>query len=519
MARGDEGVLPSDLLAECSRRLGIAALVWGGVWVVALVVNVVALPALFPGSATGSAWPWPGTAIAVGSVLLSLGLFRYTRRAHCNTRLSLDLGLAYEIALALGIALVSRWSPGAAGPSWIAGLILVHPAIVPSTSAKTLLTGMLAASMDPLGAAVAWASGAQPPTGPVALGMFAPNYLAAVLSVLPAHLISRLGREISRAREVGSYWVGDLLARGGMGDVYRAQHRLLARPAAIKFIRPEALAWRRGRDRRLSLQRFRTEAQVVATLSSPHTVALYDYGPTGDGGLYYVMELLNGLGLDALVARFGPLPAGRVVYLLRQVCLSIGEAHTAGLIHRDLKPANIFVCRVGLEADFVKVLDFGLVKSELATEPGDALATDPNIVVGTPAFMAPELILGERGVDARADIYALGCVAYWLLTGQLVFEAEGARKVMVEHVRSEPVAPSRRTELAISPSLDALVLACLAKDRAARPANAGDLARRLAACEVGEPWTPERAAGWWDRHLPSARGAGVIADAPAGPDA
>ncbi len=154
---------------------------WGGVWVVALVVNVVALPALFPGSATGSAWPWPGTGIAVGCVLLSVGLFRYTRRTHCNTRRSLDLGLAYEIVLTLAIALVTRWSPGAAGPSWIAGLILVHPAIVPSTSAKTLLTGMVAASMDPLGAAVAWAGGAQPPTGPVALGMFVPNYLAAVL--------------------------------------------------------------------------------------------------------------------------------------------------------------------------------------------------------------------------------------------------------------------------------------------------------------------------------------------------
>lgn len=269
----------------------------------------------------------------------------------------------------------------------------------------------------------------------------------------------------------------------------------------------------------MSLQRFRTEAQVVATLSSPHTVALYDYGPTGDGGLYYVMELLNGLGLDALIARFGPLPAGRVVYLLRQVCLSIGEAHAAGLIHRDLKPANIFVCRVGLEADFVKVLDFGLVRSQSAITPGDALATDPDIVVGTPAFMAPELVLGDRGIDVGADIYSLGCVAYWLLTGHLVFEAESARALMVEHVRSEPVPPSKRAELVISPSLEALVLECLARDRAARPASAADLARQLAECEVAEPWTPERAVRWWDRHVPTARVAGVIADVPAAPDA
>lgn len=257
----------------------------------------------------------------------------------------------------------------------------------------------------------------------------------------------------------------------------------------------------------------------MATLSSPHTVALYDYGPTGDGGLYYVMELLNGLGLDALIARFGPLPAGRVVYLLRQVCLSIGEAHAAGLIHRDLKPANIFVCRVGLEADFVKVLDFGLVRSQSAITPGDALATDPDIVVGTPAFMAPELVLGDRGIDVGADIYSLGCVAYWLLTGHLVFEAESARALMVEHVRSEPVPPSKRAELVISPSLEALVLECLARDRAARPASAADLARQLAECEVAEPWTPERAVRWWDRHVPTARVAGVIADVPAAPDA
>jgi serine/threonine-protein kinase len=364
------------------------------------------------------------------------------------------------------------------------------------------VAGLLAASMDPLGVAVAGARGIPVPSVLVVLWTYFPNYLAAVLAVLPSQIISKLGRELSKARELGSYRLGEILARGGMGEVYRAHHRLLARPAAIKLINPEALG---GQSRQMNLQRFWHEAEVAASLTSPHTIALYDFGVTGNGSLYYVMELLNGLGLDSLVERFGPIPAGRVAYLLRQVCHSLAEAHAVGFIHRDIKPANIFVCRIGLEADFVKVLDFGLVKSSRAAAREESLRTAPDVVVGTPAFMAPELAVGERSIDARADIYALGCVAYWLLTGRLVFEAESAMKMMLEHVGTEPVPPSRVTELPVPPSLEELVLACLAKDRDKRPSDARQLARRLAVCDVGEPWTPEQAARWWGIHLPEIR--------------
>jgi serine/threonine-protein kinase len=253
------------------------------------------------------------------------------------------------------------------------------------------------------------------------------------------------------------------------------------------------------------LRRFEREAQATSALSSPHTIQVYDYGMTEDGTFYYVMELLSGRDLESLVREFGPLPPDRAIYLLRQVCHSLADAHARGLVHRDIKPANVYVCRMGLEYDFVKVLDFGLVKVGQAAGDG-TLATGVEHTSGTPAYMAPEVILGEADVDRRADVYALGCVAYYLLTGQLVFEADTPMKMLLHHVQTQPVAPSLRTELRIPRELDELILACLEKDPGKRPQDASELFRLACGCRSCDTWNQELARAWWETHLPELTG-------------
>jgi serine/threonine-protein kinase len=286
-----------------------------------------------------------------------------------------------------------------------------------------------------------------------------------------------------------------------MGDVYRATHRLLARPAAIKLIRPEALG-AEGPDRaQVVVERFRREARAAASLKCPHTIELYDFGTADDGTFYYVMELLNGLDLRELVGRFGPLGAPRTVHLLKQVCLSLAEAHDRGLIHRDIKPSNLVACRMGVAVDYMKVLDFGLVKSASDTETPARDLTSPDVTTGTPAYMAPEIAVGNRPVDHRADLYALGCVAFWMLTGRDVFEGATPIAVLTQHVRDEAPAPSSLSETTIPVELDRIVHDCLAKDPAERPASALELLARLNAVPV-ESWSAEAAREWWELHLP-----------------
>jgi serine/threonine-protein kinase len=282
-----------------------------------------------------------------------------------------------------------------------------------------------------------------------------------------------------------------------MGEVWRARHRMLARPAAIKLIRTGD-----GKDGKgagiaeETIRRFEREAQTIAELRSPHTVELFDFGVSDDGAFYYAMELLEGLDADTLVRRFGPIPSERAIFLLRQVCHSLSEAESRGLVHRDVKPANIFLCRYGEEYDFVKVLDFGIVRAVHEIEESVPLLTRENSVLGTPAFIAPEQALGGT-VDGRADLYATGCVAYWLLTGEVVFTAETAMAMIMKHAQEPPAPPSTRTERQIPQPLEDLVLSCLAKDPADRPQSARELSRRLAELPGAEAWTQEHARAWW----------------------
>lgn len=300
---------------------------------------------------------------------------------------------------------------------------------------------------------------------------------------------------------MGSYVLGDLIAAGGMGEVWQATHRFLVRPAAIKLIKPEVLGAMTGEQRDVLVERFRREARAAANLRSPHTIQLYDFGVTSDGTLYYVMELLNGLDLQTLVSRHGPLPPARVVYLLQQACESLAEAHERGLIHRDIKPANIQVCRMGQYYDYVKVLDFGLVKTQstVAEPEVDMKLTADHTIAGTPAYLSPEGAMGKT-VDQRTDIYALGCVAYWMLTGRYVFTGATPLQIVARHINTSPEPPSRHSTYTMPHTLEAVVLDCLKKQPSERPATARELSDLLGE-SVEQPWTREDARLWWETRL------------------
>jgi serine/threonine-protein kinase len=244
------------------------------------------------------------------------------------------------------------------------------------------------------------------------------------------------------------------------------------------------------------MKRFEREAQATASLTSPHTIDVYDFGIAGDGTFYYAMEYLDGLDLETLVEEHGPVPVERAVHLLAQACDSLADAHDNGLIHRDVKPGNIFATRMGIQHDFVKVLDFGLVK-ETDMREGSTALTQEGMTSGTPAFMAPEIALAKNDADGRADIYALACVGYWLTTGHYVFESDTPMAMVVDHVRSEPAAPSTRTELPIPREFDELILRALAKDANGRFQDMRELAAALRAVPVERPWDQARAAEWW----------------------
>jgi serine/threonine-protein kinase len=390
------------------------------------------------------------------------------------------------------------------GIPWTCMWIVMFPFLAPSKPAKSAIAALGAASTDLAVVLISQQHGATSSHMPVMFFVryfIFSTYLCAVIASVAGHGLFKLGKRLGRAQEYGSYRLTKLLGRGGMGEVWLAHHRMLARPSAIKLIRPEVL----GADeqtRSSVLRRFRREARATAALRSCHTIDLYDFGTSEDGSFYYVMELLDGLDLRSLVTRFGPIPPGRAVGILRQVCHSLMDAHENGLIHRDIKPANIYVCRLGPDYDFVKVLDFGLVKGDSVLQDGDSQVTKAGAMIGSPAFMAPEMALGKRDIDGRADLYAVGCVGYWLVTGQLVFEGENSVATMVQHVQAVPVPPSQRTELQIPAGLEKIILACLAKEPGDRPQDARELDRQLAARELAEPWTDEMAVAWWELHVP-----------------
>ncbi|MGH7973494.1 MAG: serine/threonine-protein kinase, partial [Limisphaerales bacterium] len=293
------------------------------------------------------------------------------------------------------------------------------------------------------------------------------------------------------ARRLGQYVLVQEIGRGSNGMVYRGRHALLRRPVAVKLLSPEL-------TNESTARRFEHEVQMTSQLTHPNTVSIYDYGRTPEGLFYYAMEYLSGIDLSHLARQFGPQPERRVVQILRQVCGSLAEAHRIGLIHRDIKPANIVLTRRGGVCDFVKVLDFGLVKTVHA---GPAESASAKAVVGTPHFMAPEAVKNPEHVDPRGDIYAVGAVGYWLLTGKTLFDTDEVDKLLECQVKEMPATPSERLGRAVSSELEQLLMRCLAKDPAQRPGKADELAEALAHCHLNGSWSDLEAEIWWNTNL------------------
>jgi eukaryotic-like serine/threonine-protein kinase len=495
--------LSPELMAEASRRLG-----WLGLtYAVFSVVTHFGHRALLLLSGSTDLGLHAADALGLGTVALALAVCAVSRRGLLSHERLLELGFVFQVVGAIDIAGTRAWTAVLQTPDAMWGLvpaecvwIVVYPLVVPSVPRRALIASLIAASPGPAAVVLAATFGGAVIDRPAAIAIYyvMTTYTCAVGAYAVSRMVYGLRLRLKRAREIGSYELIDKIGEGGMGEVWRARHRLLARPAAIKLIRRELLG-SSHRTREAAVWRFEREARETAALRSIHTIDVYDFGITESSDFYYVMELLHGISLDRFVQRFGPMEPARVAFVLRQVCHSLGEAHARGLIHRDIKPANIFLCRLGPDDDFVKVLDFGLVK-HVHAEPGTML-TGQGETAGTPAYIAPEIALASA-VDGRADIYSLGCVAYYLLTGTPVFSHRVALATVLAHVQEDPVPPSERSEFEIPPALEALTLQCLAKDPAARPASASELGDRLAATVAPAAWTTEAARRWWELHDP-----------------
>lgn len=432
-----------------------------------------------------------------GATLCTL-LFLVTLWDRMPTRHVLTLALALELLISALISVMNTWagylhSGHLPGLTWVVPIMLLFALLVPAPPSQLFLVSTACAATMPLGIAALAANGR--------VVAHAPDYwassLAAIvgleLAIVAARTLYGARRAAAAAQRMGGYELVRLIDQGGMGEVWEARHLMLARPAAVKLILAERLQ-AAAEAREAAVQRFTREAQVTASLRSPYTVQLFDFGVTSEGVLYYAMELLEGLNLEHYVSRHGALEPRRAVHWLRQICHSLGEAHANGLTHRDLKPSNLLVCHYGREHDFVKVLDFGLARrAAVADEPK---LTRQGAWLGTPGWMAPEQIFAGA-LDARADLYALGCVAYWLLAGERLFETEEQAEMLRLHVQSQPTPLGERAKQPIPPALEAVVMACVAKDPAARPRDADDVSARLAASVPGDPWTSAEAEAWW----------------------
>lgn len=490
--------LHTDLLGPGVDRLAAIALVSAGL----LGLYLALLWAIVPKSTAPWTSLWPSyRALLMAAIVASLGLYGVTRIRRLRPQSVHDLGAVYLVVLALLLALMRHARPWPATElvrqvSPVVFPILAFGALIPAPPKRALLVSLAAAAMDPLALAL------MRPHEPAHLDdlvlLFASPFLAALVAHRISLVVHRLKEGIVKAREVGSYSLVERLGVGGMAEVWRANHRMLARPAAVKLIRPQVLIDYGPQDAERLLRLFSREARTTASLKSPHTIELYDFGISREGAFYYVMELLDGLDLKSLVDRLGPQPEERVAHWLGQALHSLAEAHERNFVHRDVKPANLYACKHGIDYDFVKVLDFGLV---LDRHPTVQELEDEKRFVGTPAVMAPEMVRFQAPVDARADIYAIGCVGYFALTGKRVFEATSRHDLLVMHAHQKPIVPSKRIGKELHPGLEALIMACLEKNPNRRPQTARELRESLAALKFEHAWTEERAKLWWRTHL------------------
>ena len=496
--------LPADIVLEQARRSVLFAGVSAFVWSFALTMDAFVLPVF-----VGIRPPLPGVLLDTAGAAVMIGVFAVLRLSRSDPHAKANAGIWLVMLNAFFLTLIelSHMEGAAEGlgrPSWIAIVILTAAVTMPTSPRRTLIGSLVAASMGPVAVTIVYVLDRPVPPLSITFAYYLPNYIFAAVATLPSAMFQRMGRQIKLARDLGSYELVERLGGGGMGAVYRARHRFLARDAAVKLVRPEALGDTESAAQ-AQLRRFEREAQATASLKSEHSIRLFDFGATEDGSFYYVMELLDGRDLHTLVKQFGPLPHERAMYLVRQVCHSLAEAHARGMVHRDVKPANIFLCRMGLEFDFIKVLDFGLVKTreqDKATDVTETPVTGQQQLIGTPAYMSPEMILGRPDVDRRADVYGIGCVAFYLLTGTHVFDGNHMQ-VLLDHMHTEPPSPSKRLGAVLPGEVDAFVLDCLRKNPADRPQDARQLLNRINALNLAGNWSSAAAESWWQDRLPN----------------
>jgi serine/threonine-protein kinase len=397
------------------------------------------------------------------------------------------LVLGSAALLAMGAYMPAAFTADAAVTLALTQGLFARAVYVPSSDRRTLILCLLIGAALVVSVAVAYEDASR--LAPLVIAIWWSATTA--VCVAASRVIYGLRKQVDAAAELGQYTLEEKLGEGAMGIVYRARHAMLARPTAVKLLMPDRLG-------ETALARFEREVQMTAQLTHPHTVTIFDYGRTPEGIFYYAMELLEGAALDRIVEVGGPQPPERVAYLMDQVAAALSEAHDHGLIHRDIKPANIILTEQGGEPDVAKVVDFGLVKD--VRDSDDPNLSSTGAIAGTPYYMSPETILAYQKIDHRTDLYALGAVCYFLLTGEPVFKGRDAGEICSQHIHAEPVPPSKRRESPVPASFEAIVLACLAKEPSDRPATAGHLRARLWADGTLRKWNTDRARRWWRKH-------------------
>jgi len=502
----------TEFLRSRVAQFGFGATLFGGAFLLWGLVVILARP-------TGGDWSRVFAFNALG-VTATAAMWTLCRRPERSMRFVRNTEAIGVITAGAAYAAIGAYTPAFVRPEMMVILLLTFVAVgraiyVPSTAMRTFAisavlgvpvvvgtylvysVGTLSAAPDLLPQFVA---GLRPLIGEISHDEFA--LLAAseaatwwlatvVLATAASQVIYGLRREVHEARRLGQYVLEEKLGEGGMGIVYRASHAMLRRPTAVKLLPPE-------RHSERDVARFEREVQLTARLSHPNTVTVFDYGRTVDGVFYYAMELLDGAPLDVIVGAAGPMPPERVAHVLFHVSDALAEAHGIGLIHRDLKPQNIILCTQGEIADIPKVLDFGLVKD--LDDPGSSALTEAGTITGTPQYMAPETIRDARAAGPRSDIYALGLIGYYLLSGRPVFGGTSLIEVCGHHLHTEPEPPSKRLGRSLPQDLETLILECLRKPPEDRPASAVALRERVEACAAFGGWTRASATAWWERH-------------------
>jgi hypothetical protein len=426
----------------------------------------------------------------------------FCRRGNRSLRVLTALDAASVVIVCLGFALFVVVAPrdmlaGVPATLCLTHLLLARAIVVPSDWRRTLWIGAIAAAA-PVVAINVVGQGLEHTSSmdriiPVMMSVW--SVVAVLVAAWTSHVIYRLRRRVVEARQLGQYTLEEKIGEGGMGIVFRARHAMLRRPTVVKLLPLE-------RAGQANLARFEREVQLTSQLTSPNTVAVYDFGRTPDGIFYYAMEYLDGLDLEELVAVGGPQPPGRVIHLLSQVCRALAEAHEAGLVHRDMKPGNVMLCRQGGALDVIKVLDFGLVKDVAGRE--DVKLTQADSFLGTPLYLSPEAIREPETVDARSDLYAVGGLGYFLVTGRPVFTGRTVAELCAQHLYETPSPPSLLRP-GVPPDLEALLLACLEKSPDRRPRDAAALRDSLLACADAGTWGDRDARAWWQGRAPRNR--------------